>query len=73
MLQSCDVLKKEVVKGWELLLPLERSLEIPGLSISPMGVADQLGLNLEGEFVSKLRLTHGVSFPCEVSDQSVNS
>ena len=38
-----------------------------------MGVADQLGISATGEFVSKLRLTHDLSFPQIVSGESVNS
>ena len=38
-----------------------------------MGVADQLGIDSNGEFVSKLRITHDLSFPGAVSGESINS
>jgi hypothetical protein len=38
-----------------------------------MGVADQLGISATGEFVSKLRVTHDLSFSQAVSGESLNS
>ena len=46
---------------------------IPDLELAPMGVADQLGVSATGEFVSKLRVTHDLSFPQAVSGESINS
>ena len=40
-----DALKKEIEKGWELLLPLDKATEIPDLVISLMGVVEQLGVS----------------------------
>ena len=68
-----DAMKKEVAKGWNLVLPVEEILNIPNLQLSPMGVADAVGISATGEFVPKLRVTHDLSFPGEVSGQSVNS
>lgn len=65
--------KKEVEKGWILLLPDEESANIPSLGLAPMGVVDQLGISATCEFVSKLRITHDLSFPQIVSGESVNS
>ena len=65
--------KKEVEKGWILLLPDEEATHIPSLELAPMGVTDQLGISATGEFVSKLRITHDLSFPQLVSGESVNS
>ena len=48
-----DALNKEIHKGWELVLPLHRATEIPGLVISPMGVAEQWCVSATGEFVPK--------------------
>ena len=31
-----DTLVKEIKKGWELIFPLHRAIEIPGLVMSPM-------------------------------------
>ena len=64
---------KEVEKGWNLILPDNEALNIPGLELAPMGVADQLGISATGEFVSKLRVTHDLSFPQAVSKESLNS
>ena len=68
-----DAFKKEVEKGWILILPDEEASNIPGLEIAPMGVADQLGISATGQFVSKLRVTHDLSFPQAVSGESLNS
>ena len=64
---------KEVEKGWILLLPDKDINNIPDLELAPMGVADQLGISATGEFVSKLRVTHDLSFPQEISGESLNS
>ena len=53
-----NALEKEINKGWELMLPLKEAHKIPGLIMSPMGVAEQIGVNEHGEFVPKKRLTH---------------
>ena len=68
-----DAFIKEVEKGWILLLPDEEAKNIPGLELAPMGVADQIGISATGEFVSKLRVTHDLSFPQEISGTSLNS
>ena len=66
-------IRKEILKGWELLLPIEKAPCIPGLILSPMGVAEQLGVSETGEFVPKQRVTHDLSFPGIKSGHSVNS
>ena len=68
-----DAFKKEVEKGWILLLPDNEAQNIPGLELAPMGVQDQIGISATGEFVSKLRVTHDLSFPQEISGESLNS
>ena len=65
--------EKEVEKGWILLLPDKELDNIPDLELAPMGVANQLGISATGDFVSKLRVTHDLSFPQEVSGESINS
>ena len=65
--------EKEVKKGWILLLPDKDLKIIPDLELAPMGVADQIGVSATGEFVSKLRVTHDLSFPQVISGESVNS
>ena len=66
-------LTKEIKKGWQLLLPLEKAKEIPGLVMSPMGVATALGISANGKFVPKKRITHDLSFPGIFSEESTNS
>ena len=68
-----EALLKEIRKGWVLPLPLEKAEKIPGLVISPLGVAEQLGISAEGNFVPKRRITHDLSFPGTSSEESVNS
>ena len=66
-------MRKEILKDWNLVLPAEQVLHIPNLQISPMGVAEALGVDASGNFIPKLRVTHDLSFPGAVSGQSVNS
>ena len=66
-------LSKEIVKGWELIVPLEKAPEIPNLVISPMGVATHIGIQSDGSFAPKARVTHDLSFPGQHSDHSINS
>ena len=66
-------LEKEVKKGWILVLPLEKASFIPNLILSPMGVVEQLGINKNGDFVPKKRITHDLSFPGQRSKTSINS
>ena len=66
-------LKKEIKKGWELLIPKESAKHVPGLTLSPMGVAEQLGISASGEFIPKMRLTHDLSFAGATSGESINS
>ena len=66
-------LSKEIEKGWELLLPASALEDIPNLGLSPMGVAEHLGVQEDGTFAPKMRVTHDLSFPGAASDQSINS
>ena len=68
-----DALRKEIEKGWELILPLDEVENIPGLVMSPMGVANQLGVSEEGTFMPKKRLTHDLSFTQEASNEAINT
>ena len=68
-----EAFTKEVKKGWILLLPDKEVENIPDLELAPMGVADQLGVSANGEFVNKLRVTHDLSFPGKISGESINS
>ena len=66
-------MEKEIKKGWILPLPEDKYLDIPELILSPMGVADHLGITASGEFAPKKRVTHDLSFPGVSSKESVNS
>ncbi len=66
-------MKKEIMKGWNLILPGDCFEEIPELILNPMGVATHLGINEEGKFLPKNRVTHDLSFLGEISRTSVNS
>ena len=66
-------LEKEITKGWELIVPLSKAQKIPNLVLSPMGVAEQLGVTSTGDFATKKRVTHDLSFPGNSSEESVNS
>ena len=66
-------LKKEIKKGWNLLLPGDCHKEIPELVLNPMGVATHLGITEKGNFEPKDRVTHDLSFPGCISGDSVNS
>ena len=68
-----NAMAKEVKKGWVIILPDENIEDIPGLVLSPLGVAKHLGISEAGEYVEKLRVTHDLSWPGKVSKESVNS
>lgn len=65
-------LTKEVKKGWLLPLPASRAKDIPSLEMAPLGVATHVGINAEGEFVTKDRVTHDLSFPGDYLGTSIN-
>ena len=65
--------KKEINFGYQLPLKPSHILKIPGACLSPMGVADQLTISELGEVIQKDRVTHNLSFPGEVSGESINS
>ena len=66
-------LEKEILKGWNLILPGDCFEEIPELVLNPMGVATHIGINEDGKFLPKNRVTHDLSFPGKISGESVNS
>ena len=68
-----DAMEKEVQKGWAIIINEEDATKIPGLEISPMGVAEHLGIAETGEYVDKLRVTHDMSCPGAASKESINS
>ena len=68
-----QAMANEVKKGWELILPMSAITKVPGLVLSPMGVAEHLGIQEDGSFSMKKRVTHDLSFPGEASEHSINS
>jgi hypothetical protein len=68
-----SMLKGEVDRGWQLPLPKEEALVIPGCEVAPLGMVAQTTINKGGEPQRKLRLTHDQSFsPKGSSSRSVN-
>ena len=45
-----DAIKKEIMRGWNLILPGECHEYILGLVLNPMGVATHLGVTELGKF-----------------------
>ena len=68
-----NAIMKEIKKGWNIILPVGTYNKLPGLVLSPMGVASHTGVTQDGTFETKDRVTHDLSFPGEVSRESVNS
>ena len=68
-----DALKKDIAKGWLLPLPAVAASECPHMELAPLGVATHLGVNADGDFIPKKRVTHDLSFPGEYTESSVNS
>ena len=66
-------IKKEIMRGWNLILPGDCHEHLPGKVLNPMGVATHLGVIESGNFQWKHRVTHELSFPGEFSGKSVNS
>jgi hypothetical protein len=64
---------KGVERGWQLPLPKEAVLVIPGCEVAPLGMVAQTTIDEGGELQRKLRLTHDQSFsPKGSSSRSVN-
>jgi hypothetical protein len=56
-----EMLKKEVQKGWQLPLPIDRLHEITNLILGPIGLAAQMTIDKAGNIIPKNRLTHDQS------------
>ena len=68
-----SMLKEEVDRGWQLPLPKETALEIPGFEVALLGMVVQTTINKEGDLQRKLRQTHDQSFnPKGTSGHSVH-
>jgi hypothetical protein len=71
--QLLEMLKDEVSRGWQLPLPKEAALELPGCEAAPLGVVSQWTIGADGSRQPKLRLTHDQSFNASRGEQrSVN-
>jgi hypothetical protein len=67
-----EMLKEEVERGWQLVLPCSSIPVIPGTIVSPLGLVSQNTINELGQTITKWRLTHDQSFKFQ-SKTSVNS
>ena len=56
--KSCE---KEVTRGWQLPLPIDKLTEIPGAVVAPMGYPTQYTIDEEGNRIEKGRTTHDQS------------
>ena len=67
------MLKDEVKKGWQLPLPPDAALELPGCEVAPLGMEVQSTIDERGKTQQKHRLTHDQTFsPSGKNDRSVN-
>jgi hypothetical protein len=71
--ETMATLKKEMTKGWQLPLPMDKLLDIPHLLLTPVGMAEQLKLQASGERLPECRLTHNMSMVFEPSSTSLNA
>jgi hypothetical protein len=66
-----SVYDKEVTRGWALPIPAKAVTLIPGIAVTPVGVAKQFSIDKPGAVIRKDRMTHDCSQP-GVSGLSVN-
>ena len=57
-----ELLHKEVLRGWQLPLPPENLILLPGAIVAPLGLVSQATINERGEIIPKDRITHDQSF-----------
>ena len=68
-----SILTKEVYKGWQLPLPVQKLHKIPGVIVGPMGLVSQTSIDEHGNTIPKHRLTHDQSFNYDLENiKSVN-
>ena len=65
-------LRNEVIRGWQLPLPVEKLHLIPGAVVVPLGYAHQFSIDEEGNRISKGRITTDQSHPRK-PNRSVNA
>jgi len=56
-------INKEVSRGWAFPIPLNWVPLIPGIAVTPIGIAKQYTLNENGGIIPKNRMTHDCSRP----------
>jgi hypothetical protein len=57
-----ELLQDEVKHMWQLPFPPSAVMQLPGIVIAPVGLAEQQSINERGELIPKQRLTHDQSF-----------
>ena len=57
-----EAYEKEVSHGWQIPITVESLKKMKNVLIIPLGVACQLAVNEEGNYVDKFRVTHDCSF-----------
>ena len=71
-----ELLKKlitdDVIRGFTILLPLSKIVQIPGILLAPLNIQAQNTINERGEIIPKNRLTHDQNWKWQ-SGTSVNS
>ena len=63
---------KEVEKGWMIPIRKDSVLKIPGAGVIPLGIAEQITIDAQGNRIPKKRFTHDLSRPMK-SGMSVNN
>ena len=67
-----EMMNEEIRRGWVIIVPRAKILELENTIISPMNIATQMGINESGNLIEKKRLTHNQSM-IYGSNTSVNS
>jgi hypothetical protein len=67
-----EMLKEEVERGWQLVLPCSSIPLIPSTIVSPLGLVSQNMINEHGQTITKWCITHDQSFWFQ-SNMSINS
>ena len=57
-----ELLRKDVLHGFSIPLPIETVYQIPGAAVQPLGIAQQRTTDDEGNRKAKFRLTQDLSF-----------
>ena len=63
--------KKEVVRGWQLPLPIDKIHLIPGAVAAPMGFPKQFTIDEKGNRYEKGRTTHDQSFNAAFKEDGI--